>query len=282
MSKENEKQTALAGDPQVPNARSIKDDESSRRQGVWIVVPTLNEAKNILHLLNGIYSEMVGVPYYVCLVDDGSRDGTLDQVRFFTQSRRIDNIHIIRREKRYRGSQRGAAVLAGLRYGLQHSNCRVFVEIDADLSHSPRELRTGIHAIGALGFDVAIASKYMAKSRILNRPWTRRSLSFTYNWLLRRLVNSKIRDYSNGYRFYDRRCIEIICAHRIKYGSPIHLVETLAILLASGMHVLEFPSTYVGRGEGVSKLRWMDIIKAGAAMFEISARYHLNRLDRKY
>ena len=159
MLEENEgSQTRDTGD-EVRDARSIKDDKGGSKQGVWIVVPTLNEAKNILHLLNGIYSEMVGVPFYVCLVDDGSRDGTLDQVRFFTQSRRIDNIHIIRREKTYRGSQRGAAVLAGLRYGLQHSNCRVFVEIDADLSHSPRELRTGIHAIGALGFDIAIASK---------------------------------------------------------------------------------------------------------------------------
>jgi len=258
-----------------------EDDKAGHKEEVWIVVPTLNEADHILSLLGSIRSEMIGVPFCVCIVDDGSKDGTLNLVQSYVQSERIDNVRIIQRKKTHSGSQRGGAVLAGLRYGLQNSKCGVFVEMDADLSHSPKELKEGVHAIEALGFSVAIASKYLPGSRIVNRPWTRRSLSYVYNWLLRRLISCEVHDHSNGYRFYDRRSIEIICNHRIRYGSPICLVEVLAILLAQDMRIFEFPSTYVGRGEGVSKLRWTDVVKAGVAMFEISARYHLSRFRRK-
>jgi len=242
---------------------------------VWIVVPTLNEAENIRPLLEGIHREIFGRSYHVCIVDDGSKDGTIYRVKAYMQDNRADNIHIIERKKKHRGSQRGAAVLTGLRHGLRHSKCTVFVEMDADLSHSPTELHTGIRAIEKLGFDAAIASKYVPKSRIVNRPWTRRLLSFAYNCLLRIVVTRKIRDFSNGYRFYSRACAWTVCAQRIKYGSPVHLVEVVTILLAHRMRIVELPCIYVGRGEGISKLRWMDIIKAGIAIFEISARYHL-------
>ena len=259
---------------EVENSQSTKDDVIDLTS-VWIIVPTLDEAENIRPLLDGIHREIFGRPYHVCIVDDGSKDGTIYRVKAFIQDNRADNVHIIERKKRYRGSQRGAAVLTGLSHGLRHSKCTIFVEMDADLSHCPTELDAGIRAIEKLGFDAAIASKYMPKSRIVNRPWTRRSLSFAYNCVLRILVTRKIRDFSNGYRFYSRACVEAMCAHRIRYGSPVHLVEVVVILLTHRRRIVEFPSTYVGRGEGISKLRWMDIIKAGIAIFEISVRYHL-------
>jgi hypothetical protein len=45
--------------------------------------------------------------------------------------------------------------------------------------------------------------------------------------------------------------------------------------LKSGLRVVEFPSTYLGRNEGVSKLRWIDLQKATLAVPEIAVRYHL-------
>lgn len=256
-----------------------------RGRGVWAVVPTLNEAAHIHQLLERIRREMVSTPCHVCIVDDGSLDGTVELARAFPKNmaRSTRNskmfMHIIQREKTHRGSQRGGAVLAGYRYGLERSDCDVFVEMDADLSHRPDELMTGIRAIRELGYEVAIASKYLRGSRIVDRPWTRRLLSFTYNWVLRRFISLKVNDYSNGYRFYQRRIVEIICKENSKYGSPIWLSEVLAILLARGAKVFEFPTTYVGRNEGVSKLRWTDIAKAGVGVVDISLRYHLGLLS---
>ena len=250
---------------------------SAKPEGVYIVIPTLNEEGNIVPLLKRIQKQLRHRPYRICVVDDGSQDGTVDQARSFAQSEGTDDIYIMERMKTHSGSQRGAAVMAGLQFALHNSDFGVFVEMDADLSHRPEELETGIEAIRSRGFNVAIASKYMPGSQVVNRPLTRRSLSALYNWLIRTLISRSVRDWSNGYRFYDRTCANLIC--KLKYGSPIWLVEVLATLLARRMRVTEFPSIYFGRGEGISKMRWIDIAKAAVGLFDVSIRYHLNLLS---
>jgi dolichol-phosphate mannosyltransferase len=216
--------------------------------------------------------------YSVCIVDDGSGDGTLELVRAFASSHRALDIHIVQREKKHLGSQRGGAVMAGFRLGLERSAADLFVEMDADLSHRPEELAQGVETIREKQCNVAIASKYLPGSRVINRPWSRRAVSFIGNGLARTLISTRLRDYSNGYRFYDRPSIEILCQHRLRYGSPIYLSEALAVLLARRKKVAEFPSTYVGRGEGFSKLRWIDLFKAGMAIVDIAVRFHLGQL----
>ena len=246
---------------------------------VWIVVPTLNEAKSIIPLLSRIEHEMRGVQCFVCVVDDGSKDGTVSRARAFGKAIPKSNptfrVHVLERRKGHRGSQRGGAVLAGLKYGLDHSLCNLFVEMDADLAHQAEELKLGISEIEERGYNVAIASKYLPGSRVLNRPFQRHILSFLLNWLMQRFITSKIRDFSNGFRFYDSTSARLLCERGIRYTSPIYLTDTLTALLASELRVVEFPSTYVERKEGTSKLSLIDILKAGVALPEITLRYRL-------
>ncbi len=242
---------------------------------VWVVLPTLNEAGNIRSLLERIGDSLTQLEYTLCVVDDGSNDGTLDIVRDFIRAGNHGNICIIQRKKTHFGSQRGVAVWTGLQYGFQHSDSQIFVEMDADLSHRPEELRTGIEAIHS-GCDVAIASKYLAGSKVTNRPLARRLLSRVANTTVRTFMSRSVRDYSNGFRFYGRECVGMICAHRLRYGSPIYLTEVLALLLAHRMTVHEFPSHYVGCGEGLSKLRIIDLVKAGIAVLDIAMRFHFH------
>jgi len=44
-----------------------------------------------------------------------------------------------------------------------------------------------------------------------------------------RCVERRIKDYSNGYRFYSRSAAELLAHHEIKYASPIYLTEVMAI-----------------------------------------------------
>ena len=52
------------------------------------------------------------------------------------------------------------------------------------------------------------------------------------------------------------------------FVSPIYLTETMAIWISRGLHIREFPSHYIGRNEGISKLRLIDLLKASIAIFE--------------
>src|SRR5215471_1034167 len=246
---------------------------------VWIMAPTLNEAANIVELLTRIERSLSDIPHCLCVIDDGSTDGTPELIRRFAQTSGCD-IHILQRQKTQSGSQRGSALWISVKKGVQESASDIFVEMDADLSHRPEELKTGIEMVRGGSCDFAIASKYAVGSHVVNRRWWRRMVSRVASFAVRKLLSGKISDYSNGYRFYNRQCAEVIAGYPIRYGSPIYLSEIIALLLSRGMRFEEFPTTYVGRGEGISKLRPGDLAKAALAVLDISLRYRLGRFEQ--
>ncbi len=184
------------------------------------------------------------------------------------------NMVLIRRQKTSPGCQRGSALLELLHWGLRHTSHELFIEMDGDLSHLPEEIPEGLSRLAGR-FDVVIASKYLSGSEETMRHPGRRLISAAATSLARLLLTRSISDFSNGFRFYTRASAQLIASHQIRYGSPIYLVEVLMLWLHEGMRVTEFPSVYVGRQEGSSKVIYGDVIKGGLAILEIAIRYHL-------
>ena len=242
--------------------------------GVFILLPVLNEIANIGPLLDLTESALQGMPYTIGILDDGSRDGTVEYLRQRMQ-RPGNRLHLMCRKKTRRASQRGSALRTLMLWGLENTDHRIFIEMDGDLSHRPEELADGIGLVAAGRCDVAIASKYVEGSVVTNRPFGRLMVSKVCSFAVRILIDSRIKDYSNGYRFYTRAAAQLAADHAYRYGSPIYLSEILALWMRHGMRLQEFKSTYIGRNEGLSKLRLADLVKAAIAVFEISLRYHL-------
>ena len=98
-----------------------------------LVVPTLNEAGNIDKLLTALTDALRETPYEyeIVVVDDGSTDGTVEQVRDWTK-----------RDARVRlFSRTGERGLAGaVLYGWSQSRANLLGVIDADLQHPPELL----------------------------------------------------------------------------------------------------------------------------------------------
>lgn len=246
---------------------------------ILVILPVLNEAAHLGILFTEIRQIIPPERLRFLIIDDGSVDGTLDIARNLCLEW-PQSIHLLSRTKSSRGSMRGKALLDGVIWGIKNTDCSIFVEMDGDLSHRPVELKTGIHLIHDAGYDVAIASKFMPGGQVVNRPFGRNLVSFFSSYLVRMLISFRIKDYSNGYRFYTRHAAQIILDHQIRYLSPIYLTEVLAIWLRNHMRVMEFPSIYVGRGEGVSKLRFRDLTKALVAVFSISWLYRFGTFAR--
>lgn len=254
---------------------SISASSGTSVAGVCILLPVLNERQNIAELLDRIEAVLPGVPHTVCIVDDGSKDGTVDYLEA-RMSLPGHNLHLIRRVKQSHGSERGGALHVSLLWGLAHTGHEIFVEMDGDLSHRPEELPEGIGLVARRECDVAIASKYVAGSLVTNRPWGRLMVSRVCSIAVGAVITPRIRDYSNGYRFYTRPAAELIAGHEIRYSSPIYLTEVMALWIRKSLRIAEFRTTYIGRNEGVSKLRFIDLFKAALAVFEVSYRYHFN------
>lgn len=246
---------------------------SKAKLTVFVNIPILNEIENIETLLTKIRKELQATDYTVLIIDDGSVDGTIQYVEKIDKET-TGRVTLLHRKKNASGCQRGAALLAGLKWGLAHREYDIFVEMDGDLSHRPEELMTGIELIASGKGDIAIASKYIPGSQVTNRPIGRRLVSIICNLAVRTVVTRKISDFSNGYRFYSRAAAELIPPYFIRYGSPIYLTEAVAIWLKHKQRIIEFPSTYVGRNEGLSKVRVIDLIKASIGIIEIATRFH--------
>ena len=73
------------------------------RDGVFILLPVLNEIENIAPLINKIEASLAGAPFTIGILDDGSTDGTLEYLRDRV-GRPDHHLHLICRKKTIHGA----------------------------------------------------------------------------------------------------------------------------------------------------------------------------------
>ena len=133
-----------------------------------VVVPTLNEAENIHLLLTRIFAlDLEPSSFEVIFVDDGSSDGTADQIRSWKE---YSNVRLIERQDK---PDLTASILAGAAI----ANSDIIVVMDADLSHPTERLSAVVKPVLDGDYDVAVGSRYVPGGSVENWPFYRRLLS---------------------------------------------------------------------------------------------------------
>lgn len=246
----------------------------TKELSIGLSMPVLNERNNLPIILADIEEVLAGVNYTVCIVDDGSTDGSLEFLRdLMAKNRRI---HLIIGTKKIYGCQRGAASRKALEWLAANTDHDVFVDIDADGANNPAELINGARYVTVMGHDVAIASKYVYGSKVIGRTFGRKLVSIFYSSLARVLFTPRIRDYSNGYRFYSRKAAELWLKFTPCYTSPVYLLEMLVVWIANDLGIIEIPSNYVERDAAKSKVKFVDMIKGFLGAIDIGLKFHRN------
>ena len=178
-------------------------------RNISIIIPTYKEKENIFKLTKKILSLY---PKTIIFVIDDTENLNLKN-RF--KSNRIK--YFLRKNKKGRGS----AVLYGLKKSLQYKSNNIFIEMDADFSHDPKELKKKIEFFIKNDLDLLISSRYLEKSKIIN--WSIQRLVFSKlsnSWL--NLLNVGVTDYTNGFRIYSRRSVELIVKKCGKIGDGFY------------------------------------------------------------
>lgn len=166
---------------------------------VRVVLPAYNEADSIFELLGRTASvlEDEGLDFSIIVVDDGSSDGTADEV-----ARAPDSWHVtLVRHDANKGL--GQAIQTGLRAALKRSDDDdVVVTLDADLTQDPKYIPRMLEKYRE-GADVVIASRYRRGSRVLGVSRLRKFLTWGARLFYGTLVHIEgVRDYSCGFRLY--------------------------------------------------------------------------------
>jgi len=167
-----------------------------------LVVPTLNEAGNIDEVLNQLTAVLseTQYEYEIVVVDDGSTDGTVEQVRDWTK--RDPRIRLL-----CRVGERGLA--GAVLCGWSQSQANLVGVIDADLQHPTQLLPELLRA--AEQADIAIASRYARSHGTKGWNVLRAAVSRLSTLAAAPLISKKnlgVTDPMSGFFIIHRHCIE--------------------------------------------------------------------------
>lgn len=224
-----------------------------------VIIPTFNEAENIMELLSVLTRLYPAV--HVLVVDDGSPDGTAARVKDVMET----DPRIFLMERSGKGG-RGSAVLAGFRYGLERSY-QFFIEMDADFSHRPEEIASMFRQIGRV--DMVVGSRYLPGSRIHQWGIRRTVFSFLANKFARLMLGIPISDYTNGFRCYTRKAVASLSMDQIDAKGYVVLSEVAMQLHRRGLKIAEVPTVFVNRRRGISNLTFNEIREAFKSIVRI-------------
>lgn len=226
---------------------------------ISIIIPTYNEKDNIKNLIHAINLKLDIEK--ILIIDDSISKVIAEEVKNFK------NVEYIFRGKKL---GRGSAVLDGLKYSLQNYKNEIFIEMDADFSHDPKELIKNLTLFNLNKCDLLIASRYLKESTIVNWPYSRKILSFLANKLAKLLLKVPVTDYTNGYRIYSKPAVIHILKNCGNVGDGfIILSEILVELYYNNFKVMETYSKFINRIKGTSSVSLKEIINSLIGLIKI-------------
>jgi dolichol-phosphate mannosyltransferase len=238
---------------------------------VLVVLPTYNEAENIVDVLERVRKSAPDAD--VLVVDDGSPDGTADLAQH--EADRLGSVEIMRRPDK-RGL--GAAYCAGFTWGLDRGY-DVLVSMDADLSHDPDVVPDLVEAIER-GADLVIGSRWVRGGAVVDWPPARLAISRIGNWYSRTLLGLPLRDSTAGFRAYRSSLLRRIDVHGLRASGYAFQVETAYRSHQLGVPIVEIPITFHERARGVSKMSWRIVGEALTLVTVWGLRDRLRALRR--
>ncbi|HYU72660.1 MAG TPA: glycosyltransferase family 2 protein [Ktedonobacteraceae bacterium] len=209
-------------------------DKRMQYPGISVVIPAMNEAKNLPHVLPHLPS----IVSEVILVDGNSSDDTVAVAMQLYPS-----IRIIKQV----GKGKGAA----LKEGFTASTGDIIVMLDADGSADPDEIERFVAAL-LQGYDFAKGSRFSKGGGSHDITFLRRLGNDMLSRLVNLLFGTRFSDLCYGYNAFWRHCLEYV-----EIDCDGFEVETLINLRMhkAALKTIEVPSFEHPRLYGQSNLR---------------------------
>ncbi len=219
---------------------------------IAIIIPAYNEDDNIINLINHILFLKINLK--IIIVDDSK-----------VKNKKLEKLNKIKKIKYlFRGKKmgRGSAVIAGLKFA-KKNKFKTFIEMDADFSHNPNEIKRNLKYFYKSKCDLLISSRYLSNSKIINWPISRHVLSYCANKLIRMCLNIPILDFTNGFRIYSLRSVNKVVRECGKIGDGfIILSEILLKIHLSNYNISEISTIFKNRVRGESSVNIFLILQS--------------------
>ena len=215
-----------------------------------IILPTFNEAGNIIELVEVIRRELSQkrIVGEIIIVDDDSPDktGLLAQKYFL----KIPEVRVLIRKK-----EKGLA--SAIRFGIDKAVGEIVVVMDTDFNHEPRLVPKLIEKCKK--YDFVVGSRFIKGGGMANK--TREKLSYLFNILIRIILSSPVHDNLSGLFAIRRVNLEKLNLDKIFYGYGDYFIRLIYLAKLQGNSFTEIPSFYKDRQYGASKSQFVNMFK---------------------
>jgi len=219
---------------------------------VLIIIPTYNESLSIEKIINKIFS--INKEYSILVVDDGSPDGTSAIV--LQLKNMYQNLNLLIREKKL---GLGTAYCEGFIWGIDRGFDKI-VQIDADLSHDPKDIPRLINE--SEKYDLVIGSRYKTGINVVNWPLSRLFLSYFANIYSKIITGLPIYDSTGGFKCFNVKVLKSIDLKKIKSTGYAFQIEMNFLTWIKKYTIKEIPIIFYDRLIGTSKMSKRIIFEA--------------------
>tara|TARA_B100001057_G_scaffold183047_1_gene183728 strand:+ start:143 stop:862 length:720 start_codon:yes stop_codon:yes gene_type:complete len=236
---------------------------------VLVIIPTYNEVENIQKVIDLTLKDKA---YDILVVDDSSPDGTAELVLELIKT----HSNQLFLEQRARKEGLGKAYIHGFRWALENNYDFIF-EMDADLSHDPKELSTMLDYLKS-DYDLVIGSRYVKGINVVNWPLSRILLSYLASVYVRWISFMPIKDPTAGFVGYTRTVLEQLDFNKIRFVGYAFQIEMKFKIWKKGFNFKEHPIIFTNRVLGVSKMDGKIIWEALSAVLILRIKSIFNQI----
>jgi len=215
---------------------------------VSVVIPTLNEAGNILEALITIEKELA-YPKEIIVVDGDSTDGTKEVVK-------DTNCRLLIEPRRGYGN--------ALRTGMKHAKGDVVVMVDGDGTYEVKHINLLLDKMIKNDAELCIATRMYDPNKAMGMMnfVANKVITFCFDMLYGQFLS----DTQSGFRAISHSAIEKV---ELNEGDMAFATEMLVEFAKKGFKMVEVPTVYKSRKYGKTKLRK---IKSGVEIFTTMIR----------
>ena len=238
-----------------------------------VIIPTYNELDNITIVLDKVLS--LSCFFNVLVVDDSSPDGTGDIVNQYIDKFK-DRVFLLSRKSK---EGLGKAYTEGFLWALENNYDYIF-EMDADLSHDPKDLDRMYQILEESNYDVVVGSRYVNGINVVNWPLSRILLSYFASIYSRVITGLPIKDATSGFVGYRNTVLKTINLKKLLFIGYAFQIELKFKAFKNGFKILEIPIIFKDREHGESKMNGNIIYEAVFGLIKMkfsSYFYNVNK-----
>lgn len=241
--------------------------------GVWVILPTYDEADNIGPISAAILAALPAAT--ILVVDDDSPDGT---------GRLADGLAAAdpRIRVRHRSLKQGLgrAYLDGFGVALAGGATTV-VQMDADFSHDPEALPGLVAPIAADTADLVIGSRYTPGGGVVDWGLGRKVISRGGSIFARIVLGLEPHDLTGGFKAWRAPTLAAVPFDGVHAGGYVFQIEMTFRASRAGARIREVPITFCDRRVGQSKMSRRIVVEALVVVCQLRAEELRRRVSRR-